>query len=168
MLSSHSPLCTMSYKYSPFSALRHMNIIESELVTQPVNIYTILSFIIAYHKKSKHMPILPLQKLIMTHDTFLSCILILCHLLSSPQHHFQPLFLQVLCFPSIPCHSYYLYSNGFSHQLAPILKTPILITIMYKFIAELCLIVGNTAFQTCNNLFTGALCDDPFLLQVWH
>jgi len=39
---------------------------------------------------------------------------------------------------------------------------------MYEFIAELCLIVGNTAFQTCSDLFTCALCDDPFLLQVWH
>jgi len=36
---------------------------------------------------------------------------------------------------------------------------------MYEFIAELCLIVGNAAFQTCTNLFT---CDDPLSLQVWH
>ena len=39
---------------------------------------------------------------------------------------------------------------------------------MYKFIAELCLIVGNAAFQTCNDLFTCALYDDPLSLQVWH
>ena len=41
----------------------------------------------------------------------------------------------------------------------------ILVTIMYKFIAELCLIVGNAALQTCTDLFT---CDDPLSLQVWH
>ena len=50
--------------------------LDSMKTKQPVNIYTILSFIIAYHKKSKHMPILPLQKLIMARDTFLSCALI--------------------------------------------------------------------------------------------
>ena len=27
---------------------------------------------------------------------------------------------------------------------------------------------GNAAFQTCNDLFTCALCDDPLSLQVWH
>ena len=61
---------------------------------------------------------------------FLSCAvvsaLILCHLWSSsPQHHFQPLLLRFLYFPSTPCCSYYLYSDGFFHQLTPILKTPI-------------------------------------------
>ena len=62
-------------------------------------------------------------------ECFLSCAvvgaLILCHLLvSSPQHHLQPLLLWVLCFPSRPCRSYYLYSDGFFHQLTLILKIP--------------------------------------------
>ena len=59
-------------------------------------------------------------------------------------------------------------SSTSSHLSSKPQYLKILVTIMYEFITELCLIVGNAAFQTCNNLVTCALCDDPFLLQVLH
>ena len=68
---------------------------------------------------------------------------------SSPQHHLQP----------ESGRSHYLYSDGFFHQLAPILKTPIPESSCYhradEFLAEFCLILENgekAAFRTYNVL----------------
>ena len=87
-------------------------------------------------------------------SVFLSCavvgMLILRHSpFSSPQHHLQP----------ESGRSHYLYSDGFFHQLAPILKTPIPESSCYhradEFLAEFCLILENgekAAFRTYNVL----------------
>jgi len=98
-------------------------------------------------------------------SVFLPCtvvdVLILCHLPLSP------LLASVAPSPVLPlntilhwpCRSYYLYSDIFFHQLAPILKTPIPENPRYhkadKFITKFCLIVENgkkATFQTCNVL----------------